>query len=134
MIIVRSADKTVVGYVHKLPKILHAALAQHYIVHKLLRRNARGLCFFLYLLAMFIGSGKEHHVIALHPLIPRDNVRRHGAVRMTYMQLRAGIIDRCCDIKLFLCFHGIFPPWTQAHGKPFYNIYRKSKLSPRFCQ
>ena len=110
MIIVRRADKAVVGDVHQLPEVQDALRARDDVVDELLRGDARGLGLVFDLLAVLVGAGQEHHVVALQPLIAGHGVGRHGAVGMADVQLRRGIVDRRGDIKcLFACFaHSIF--------------------------
>ena len=110
MIIVRRADEAVVGDVHQLPEVQDALRARDDVVDELLRGDARGLGLVFDLLAVLVGAGQEHHVVALQPLIAGHGVGRHGAVGMADVQLRRGIVDRRGDIKcLFACFaHSIF--------------------------
>ena len=116
MIVVRGADETVVGNVHQLPKIFHAPLTFHNVVHKFLRADA-GLAGFVFnFLAMLVRSGEEHHVKALQALVAGDGVSGHGAVGMADVQLVAGIINRRGDIKL-LFFHNCFLSFSPLRMK-----------------
>ena len=110
MIIVRRADKTVVGDVHQLPQIENALLARDDVVDKLLRGHAGCLCLFFDLLTVLVGAGQEHDVVALQALVARHRVGRDGAVGMTDVKLCRRIVNRRCDIKGFLTgiAHGNF--------------------------
>jgi len=101
VIIVGRADEAVVGDIHQLPKILDAG---DDMVDILLRRNAGRLGLLLDLLAVFVGAGQEHHVIALQPLVARHDVGGDGAVAVADVELVRRIINRRRDIK-FLFFH-----------------------------
>ena len=93
MVVVGGADEAVVGNVHQLPQIQHAPLTGDDVVHKLLGGHACGLGLVLDLLAMLVGSGEEHDVIALKPLEARHGVRRHGAVGVADVELGGRVID-----------------------------------------
>ena len=56
---------------------------------------------------MLVGTGEEHHLVAGHSLIASHGVRGHGTVGVADMQLIAGVINRCSNIKA-LIFHGLF--------------------------
>jgi len=108
VIVIGGADEAVVGDVHQLPEVLYASLAQNDIVNELLGSHAGLGGLVLYLLAVLIGTGEEHDLMAGEALIAGNGVGCHGAVSMAYMELIAGIINRRCDIK-FLVFH-LFSP------------------------
>ena len=99
MVIVRGADEAVVGDVHQLPEIEHALLAGNDLIDKLLRRDAGGFGLVLDLLAVLVGAGEEHHVIAAQTLVAGDRVACDGAVGVADVELRGGIVDRRGDIK-----------------------------------
>ncbi len=105
MVIVGGPDKAVVGNIHKLPKVEDAAFSRHDFVHKLLGRDAGGLCLFLDFLAVLVGAGEKHHVVALHALVARHGVGGHGAVGVTDMELVRGVIDGGCDIERSILIH-----------------------------
>ena len=104
MVVVGGADEAVVGDVHQLPQVHDAPVALHDAVHKLLGGDAGLLGLVLDLLAVLVGAGEEHDVIALQPLIAGHGVGGHGAVGVADVQLVAGIVDRGGDIKS-LAFH-----------------------------
>ena len=87
MIIVRRADKAVVGDVHELPQIENALRPGDNIVDELLRRDARGPGLVLNFLAMLVRAGQEHDVVALQALVARHGVGRNGAVGVADVQL-----------------------------------------------
>ena len=87
MVIVRGADETVVGDVHQLPQIPDAPGAFHDAVHELLGSDAGLVGLLLDLLAVLVGTGEEHDVLALQPVIPGQGVGGHGAVGVTDVQL-----------------------------------------------
>ena len=99
MVIVRGADEAVVGDVHQLPEIEHALLAGNDLIDKLLRRDAGGLGLVLDFLAVLVGAGEEHHVIAAQTLVAGDRVACDGAVGVADVELRGGIVDRRGNIK-----------------------------------
>ena len=110
VIVVGGADEPVVGDVHQLPQIQHAPLALHDAVHEGLRRHAGLLRLRLDLLAVLVGAGEEHHVIALQALIAGDGVGGHGAVGVADVQLVRRIVNGRCDIKRLL-LHGSLSPF-----------------------
>ena len=99
VVIVRGADEAVVRDVHQLPEIKHALLAGDDVVHELLRRDAGGFGLVLDLLAVLVGAGEEHHVVAAQALVAGDRVARDGAVGVADVELRGGVVDRRGDIK-----------------------------------
>ena len=87
MVIVSGADEAVVGDVHQLPQIPDAPGAFHDAVHELLGSDAGLVGLLLDLLAVLVGTGEEHDVLALQPVIPGQGVGGHGAVGVTDVQL-----------------------------------------------
>ena len=104
VIVIGGADEAVVGNVHQLPQIADAPLSLHDAVHKGLGGHAGLLGLGLDLLAVLIGTGEEHHVVALQTLVAGDGVGGYGAVGMADVQLVRWIVDGRCDIKRIL-FH-----------------------------
>ena len=102
MIVIRRADKAVVGNIHALPELLNP---RYDVIHILLRRHTRGFGLFFDFLAVFVRTGQKHNVVSAHPLVARHNVSCHGAVAVADMQLVRRIVDRRCDIE-FLLLHG----------------------------
>ena len=87
MVIVRGADETVVGDVHQLPQIPDATGTVHDAVHELLGSDAGLVSLLLNLLAVLVGTGEEHDVLTLQPVIPGQSVGGHGAVGVADVQL-----------------------------------------------
>src|SRR5699024_18888 len=93
VVVVGGADEAIVGDVHELPQIEDAALAGDNVVHKFLGGDAGLLGLVLNLLAVLVGAGEEHHVVATHALIARHGVGGHGAVGVTDVELVGGVVD-----------------------------------------
>ena len=106
VVVVGGADEAVIGDVHQLPQVTDAARAVHDAVHEGLGSHTGFLGLGLDLLAMLVGAGQEHNVVALQTLIAGDGVGGHGAVAVADVQLVRGVVNGCGDIELFL-FHGI---------------------------
>ena len=87
MVIVSGADEAVVGDVHQLPQIPDAPGAFHDAVHELLGSDAGLVGLLLDLLAVLVGTGEEHDVLALQSVIPGQSVGGHGAVGVADVQL-----------------------------------------------
>ena len=100
VIIVSGTDEPVVGDVHQLPQVQHTAGALHDVVHELLGGAACLLGLVLDLLAVLIGAGEEHHIVALKPLIAGHGIGGHGAVGVANVELGRRIIDGCGNVKL----------------------------------
>ena len=113
MVVIRRADKAVVGDVHQLPQVEHALLARDDIVHELLRGDAGSLGARLDLLPVLVRAGQEHDIVAAQTLIARHRVGRYGAVGVPDVQLIRGVVDRGGDIKFR--FTGI------AHKKSLFS-------------
>ena len=106
MVIVGGADIAVIADVHVLPQLLED---RDDLVDILLGGDTAFLRLFLYLLTVFVGTGQEHHIVALHPLVAGDTVARDGGIGMPDMGVARGVIDRGRDVKcLFVTFlaHG----------------------------
>jgi hypothetical protein len=58
------------------------------------------LALVLDLLAVLVGSGEKHHVVAAHSLVPRYRIGGHGAVGVADVQLVGRVIDGRCDVEL----------------------------------
>ena len=100
MIVVSGTDEPVVGDVHQLPQVQHTAGALHDVVHELLGGAACLLGLVLDLLAVLIGAGEEHHIVALEPLVAGHGIGGHGAVGVANVELGRRIIDGCGNVKL----------------------------------
>ena len=107
VVVVGGTDKPVVGDVHQLPQVEDAPLALHDVIHELLGGHAGFFGLRFDLLAVLVGAGEEHHVIALQALVAGDGVGGHSAVAVADVQLVRGVVDRRGDIKRLL-FHAYF--------------------------
>ena len=92
-------DETVVGDVHQLPEIPDAPLALDDAVNELLGGQTGGLGLFLDLLAVLVGAGQIHHVIALQALVAGYGVAGDRAVGMPDMQFVGRVVDGGGDIE-----------------------------------
>ncbi len=110
MVVVGGADEAVVGDVHELPQVQHAPGTLHDVVHKLLGGDAGLLGLVLDLLAVLVGAGEEHDLLALEPVVAGDGVGGYGAVGMADVELIRGVVDGGGEIELIL--HGVFPPYS----------------------
>ena len=108
MIVVRRADEAVVRNIHELPQIEDALFAADDVVDELLRGHARGLGLIFDLLAVLVGAGQEHDVIARQALVARHRVGRHGTVGVADVELIGRVIDGGGDIESLLV-HWCFP-------------------------
>ena len=136
MVFVRGADEAVIGDVHQLPQIEHAALTLDDLVDELLRCDAGLLGAVLDLLAVLVRAGQEHHVIAAQALVARHGIRGYGAVGVADVELIRGIIDRRGDVKLFFFFfaaiaHGKSPSFLSFRICPLYPISGKIQAKTR---
>ena len=107
--VIGRADEIAVINVHQLPQILDA---RDNLVHIFLRRDALFLCLALNLLAMLVRAGQEIDIIARQLLEARHRVRRRGAVGVTDVQVAAGVVNGCSDVKRLLArfTHEFIPP------------------------
>ena len=118
MVVVGGTDKAIVADVQQLPQILDGS---NDLVHILLGGDAGIGGLILDLLAVLIGAGQEHDVVALHPLKAGQRIAGHGGVAVADMQLIAGVIDRGGDIKCFVFAHGVLSSFLlvlQAKSAP----------------
>ena len=104
VVIIGGADKAVVADIQQLPQILDGG---HDLVHILFGGDAGIGSLILDLLAVLIGAGQEHDVVALHPLEAGQRIAGHGGVAVADVQLIAGVIDRGGDIKCLVFAHGV---------------------------
>ena len=151
VIVVGGADEPVVGDVHQLPQVADAPLAVHDAVDEGLGGHTGLLRLCLDLLAVLIGAGEEHDVIALQALVAGDGVGGHGAVAVADVQLVRRIVDGRRDIKRLL-FHESFisfsaaPNGRAAQNSGSHSLYFRargvlcqcihqsgSKKPPTFC-
>ena len=123
VIVVGGADEPVIGNVHQLPQILDTTFALYNVVHKLLRGDTGFLCLVLNLLAVFVGAGEEHNVIALEPLEASHGVGCHGAIGVADVKLGGRVVDGGCDIELPLAFF--------AHNNILLDNEKRPRENPR---
>ncbi len=99
MVVVGGADEAVVGDVHELPQVEDAAGAGDDAVYELLGGDAGGFGLFFDLLAVLVGAGEEHDVIACQPLVAGDGVGGDGAVGVADVELVGGVVDGGGDVE-----------------------------------
>ena len=90
------ADEIIIRVIHprgQIAEILADAVGEG------LWRDALVPCRLLHLLSMFIGAGEEHHLIAVQPLEPGQNIAGKRCVGMADMRLVIHIIDRRRDVE-----------------------------------
>ena len=104
MVIVSGADEAVVGDVHQLPQVQHPPGTGDDVVHILLGGDAGLSGLVLDLLAVLIGAGEEHDLLALEAVVTGEGIGSHSAVGVADVQLVAGVIDGGGDIITSL-FH-----------------------------
>ena len=118
VVVIGGADKAVVADIQQLPQILDGG---HDLVHVLLGGDAGISGLILDLLAVLIGTGQEHDVVALHPLEAGQRIAGHGGVAVADVQLIAGVIDGGGDIKCLVFAHGVLSSFLlvlQAKSAP----------------
>ena len=103
MVVVGGADEAVVADIHQLPQVLDGG---NDLIDVLLGSDACIGCLVLDLLAMLVGSGQEHDVIALHPLEAGQRVAGHGGVAVADVQLIAGVVNGSGNVECFVLTHG----------------------------
>ena len=103
VVVVGGADEAVVADVQQLPQVLDGG---HDLIDVLLGGHARVGSLVLNLLAVLVGAGQEHDVIALHPLEAGQRIAGHGGVAVADVQLVAGVVDGGGDVKCFMLAHG----------------------------
>ena len=105
VVVVGRADEPVIGDVHHLPQVLDRG---HNGVHIFFGRHALGGGLVLDLLAVLVGAGQKHHVVAFGALVAGDGVAGHRRVAVADVQLVAGVVDGGRNVKLFVV-HGRIP-------------------------
>ena len=118
VVIIGGADKAVVADIQQLPQILDSS---HDLVHILFGSYTGIGSLILDLLAVLIGAGQEHDVVALHPLKAGQRIAGHGGVAVADVQLIAGVVDGGGDIKCLMFAHGILSSFLlvlQAKSAP----------------
>ena len=99
VILIRCADKFVIGGVHQIPDCLDLSC---HLVYELLWRNAFCFRFQLDFLTVLVRTGLEPYIVALSPLITGNAVRQHNLVGIADMRLTGCVGDGSCDIIWFL--------------------------------
>ena len=84
MVLVRGADKLIIGSVHQIPDTPDLPCS---LVHKLLWSNACSLCLLLDLLSVLISTCLEEHIIALGSLISCNTICQHDLIGVADMRL-----------------------------------------------
>ena len=102
MVVVGGADKAVVADIQQLPQILDGS---HDLVHVLLGGDTGIGSLILDLLAVLIGAGQEHDVIALHPLEACQCVAGDSGIAVADVQLVAGVVDGSGDVECLVLTH-----------------------------
>ena len=92
------ADKVVVGDVKFFPEVFKAGDNR---VDVFERRFAFGLCGALNFLAVFVGARQEKNFATFQAFKAGDGVGNRRAIGVADVQFRAGIINRCRDVKSF---------------------------------
>ena len=134
MVVIRCADEAVVRNIHELPQIENALFAADDVVDELLRGHARSLGLIFDLLAVLVGAGQEHDVIARQALVARHRVGRYGAVGVADVELVGGVVDGGRDIE-FLLVHWCFPlfcPRRMKAGRNYLQSTTERAVFARF--
>ena len=134
MVVIRCADEAVVRNIHELPQIEDALFAADDVVDELLRGHARGLGLIFDLLAVLVGAGQEHDVIARQALVACHRVGCHGAVGVADVELVGGVVDGGRDIE-FLLVHWCFPlfcPRRMKAGRNYLQSTTERAVFARF--
>ncbi len=84
VVFVSGADEFIVRGVHQIPNTFYFTGCP---VYKFLRCNTCGLCLFLNLLAVFIGSCLEKYVIAFRPFITGNRICQYCLISIANMRL-----------------------------------------------
>ena len=103
MVVIGGADEAVVADIQQLPQVFDGG---DDLVNVLLGGHAGIGGLILDLLAVLVGAGQEHDVIALHPLEAGQRVAGHGGVAVADVQLVAGVVDGGGDVKCLVLTHG----------------------------
>ena len=102
VVVVGGADEAVVADVQQLPQILDGG---YDLVHILLGGHTGIGGLVLDLLAVLIGAGQEHDVIALHPLEACQCVAGDSSIAVADVQLVAGVVDGSGDVECLVLTH-----------------------------
>ena len=110
VVLVRGADKAVIGGVHQVPDPLDLRGG---LVHILLWGDAGVLRLQLDLLAVLVCAGLEADVEAFFSFEAGDGVSKNDLIGIADVRLSRRVSDRGGDIVRFLCTfltHDVFPP------------------------
>ena len=88
MVLVRGADKLIIGSVHQIPNPLYLSCC---LVHELLGSHTCCLSLFFNLLSMLVRTCLEEHVISLLPLISGYAVSQNDFIGIADMRLAGSI-------------------------------------------
>jgi len=102
VVVVGGADEAVVADVQQLPQILDGG---YDLVHILLGGHTGVGGLVLDLLAVLVGAGQEHDVIALHPLEACQCVAGDGGIAVADVQLVAGVVDGSGNVECLVLTH-----------------------------
>ncbi len=107
MLFIRGSYEFIIRYIHDLPQCFYP---RYYFIYIFLGAYAFFLCYTLYLLAVFIRTCLEHDVVTRQPLEPGQRICSHSGVGMPYVELIAGIVNRCRYIKCFFIHYSLHLP------------------------
>ena len=102
MVVVGGADEAVIAHVQQLPQILDGG---HDLVHVFLGGHAGIGGLVLNFLAVLIGAGQEHDVIALHPLEACQCVAGDSGIAVADVQFVAGVVDGSGNVECLVFTH-----------------------------
>ena len=102
VVVVGGADEAVVADVQQLPQILDSG---YDLVHILLGGHTGIGSLVLNFLAVLVGAGQEHDVIALHPLEACQCVAGDSGIAVADVQLVAGVVDGSGDVECLVLTH-----------------------------
>ena len=97
--LIARADEEVVGRVHAPRQLLPGAddpVGVRARLEPLLRRDARDL------VRMLVDARQEVRLVAALAVMPDDDVRGDGRVRVPDVRGRVHVVDRCCQVEAHL--------------------------------
>ncbi len=100
----RRADKVVVGDLHRLPQLQNAFDDRIDVFLRLLPPRLGQL---LNLLTVLVGSRQEHDVAPRQALKSRHGIGHHRAIRVTDVEVVAGVVNGRGDVKRFSLIHDV---------------------------
>ena len=102
VVVVGGADEAVVADFHQLPQVFDGG---DDLIHVLLGGHACVGGLVLDLLAVLVGAGQEHDVIALHPLEACQCVAGDSGIAVADVQFVAGVVDGSGDVECLVLTH-----------------------------